>query len=132
MPNPIGLTMPIARTTSSLGVLAFSTTEIQATYYNLKSLLLTNWGERPEHYFLGCNLIEFFFAPITAETQETIIERIQQQVANWIPYVNLDTLDVSIGQPENQAIYIKIAFSVKGRQDLNSVLEVAVTPAAGA
>ena len=132
MPNPIGLTMPIARTTSSLGVLAFSTTEIQATYYNLKSLLLTNWGERPEHFFLGCNLLEFFFNPITNETQEAIIDRIQSQVSNWLPYVNLDTLNVNFGDPEGQAIYIQISFSVKGRQDLNSVLEVVVTPPAGA
>jgi len=128
MPNPIGLTMPIARTTSSLGVLAFSTTEIQATYFNLKSLILTNWGERPEHFFLGCNLIEYLFGPSNDETRVAIQERIQTQVAQWLPYVSLDTLDVTLGDPEGQAIYIRIAFSIKGRMDLSSLLEVTVTP----
>ena len=81
---PIGLTMPLARSTGSAGYFASSDTEIQATYYNLKALLLTNWGERPNHFYLGCNLGEFLFAQQTQETKELISQRIEAQVpVSW-------------------------------------------------
>src|SRR5512137_1047011 len=94
MPSPIGLTMPFARTSSSLGYLAYSTTEIQATLYNLKSLVLTNWGERPNHFYMGCNLIEFIFAQASEETIDKIVARITSQVDNWLPYVQLNDVQV--------------------------------------
>lgn len=128
MPTPIGLTMPFARTTSSLGYLAFSTKEIEATYYNLRSLLLTNWGERPNHFFLGANLIEFVFAPANQETKDKVQARIISQVESWLPYVLLNNVNVEISDQDPHRIMIQVDFGIKGRQDLNSVLEVAIEP----
>ena len=75
MPVPIGLTMPLAATSGAQGALAFSVTPQQATLYNMKSLIMTNWGERPAHFYLGCNLIEFLFGPLDAEVVERVIGR---------------------------------------------------------
>ena len=126
---PIGLTMPLAKSSSSMGFLASSDTEIQATYYNLKALLLTNWGERPNHFHLGCNLGEFLFAQQSHETKERIIQRIEAQVSEWLPYVTLENIDVSYTQEHK--IVIKITFSARGRQDMSSVVEVTVFPQGG-
>lgn len=118
--------MPIARTTSSLGVLESTTTEVQASYFNLKSLVLTNWGERPNHFYLGCNLIEFLFAPNDAETQDNIVQRIEGQVAQWLPYIILNDVSVEGPDQDGHKIEITIDFSLRGRQDFSSVLEVTI------
>lgn len=129
---PIGLTMPFAQTTSSLGFLAFSTKETEATVHNMKSLVLTNWGERPGHYYLGCNLVEFLFQQIDDETHDKIIQRIENQVANWLPYVNISEIKVDFVGQEGHGIRVQIKFSIRGRQDLSSVLDVTVGQTAGA
>lgn len=123
---PIGLTMPFAQTTSSLGFLAFTTTEIDATLQNLKSLVLTNWGERPNHYYLGCNLIEFLFAQVGPETEDQVVQRIQEQVSQWLPYVVLDNVSVELGGSDGHQLSARIEFHLRDRQDMSSVLEVAV------
>lgn len=118
--------MPFAQTTSSLGYLAFSTKDTEATLYNMKSLVLTNWGERPGHYYLGCNIIEFLFAQVDEETKDKISQRIYSQVASWLPYVNIDKLDINFVGEGGHGIQIIINFSIKGRQDLSSTLDVTV------
>ncbi len=122
----IGLTMPLARSTGTVGFLASTDTEIQATFSNLRALLLTNWGERPNHFFLGCNLGEFVFAPQSQETQELIVQRIETQVADFLPYVSLDRVDVSFN--DDHRIIIKISFSLRDRINLSNTLEVVVFP----
>lgn len=124
--------MPLAQTTSSLGYLAFSTKDTEATLYNMKSLVLTNWGERPGHYFLGCNLIEYLFQQMTDETHDKIIQRIESQVASWLPYVNIEDLQVSFVGQDLHGIRIQIVFNIKGQQDLNSVLDVTIAAPGGA
>ena len=117
--------MPFARDAASLGALASSTTSIQATLYNLKSLVLTNWGERPNHFYLGCNLIEFVFAPNDGETHDRIVGRIEEQVSQWLPYVLLGEIGTSIAN-DGHSIRVSVPFSIRGQQDLGSVLEVSV------
>ena len=122
----IGLTMPFARSTGSVGYLASTETDLDATYNNLKALLLTNWGERPNHFYLGCNLGEFLFQPGTDETREQIVQRIETQVSQYLPYVSLDRVDVTFDG--DHGFVIKISFSLRGRINLSSVLEVVVFP----
>jgi len=120
--------MPFARTSSSLGYLDFSTTEIKATLYNLKSLVLTNWGERPNHFYMGCNLIEFIFAPATDDTIDKIVARINSQVDNWLPYVLINDVQIAFAEPDGHGMQISIDFGLKNRQDLNAVLEITIEP----
>lgn len=126
---PIGLTLPFARSSSSLGFLASSNTELEATYYNLRSLLLTDWGERPNHLRLGCNLTEFLFQPNDDDTAENVRERVMSQVGQWLPYVRLNSVGVT--RPADHRLSLKVDFSINGRQDLNSVIEVTVEQPGG-
>jgi phage baseplate assembly protein W len=121
--------MPLAQSTGSMGYLASTETDIQATYHNLKALLLTNWGERPTHFYLGCNLSEFLFAQQSPETQELIVQRIETQVGEWLPYVILNGVNILFN--DDHRITIKISFSLKDRINVNSILEVAVFPSGG-
>ena len=121
--------MPLARSTGSVGFFASTDTDVKATYYNLKALLLTNWGERPNHFYLGCNLGEFLFAQQTDETRENIIQRIETQVNEYLPYVVVDDINVSF--EEDHGIIIRVSFSMKNRLNLSSTIEVAVFPSGG-
>jgi phage baseplate assembly protein W len=123
---PIGLTFPLAKNSGSLGYLAFSSTEKEAVSYNLKSLVLTNWGERPCHFYLGCNLREFIFGQLSEDTIEQVQERIESQVAMWLPYVSLKNVDIKFPSEIPNGMRIVIQYSLKGRQDLGSVLEIDV------
>ena len=98
----------------------------------MKSLVLTNWGERPGHFYLGCNLVEYLFQQMDEETHDRIVQRIESQVAEWLPYVNINSLKVTLGSQKGHGIRVQISFSIKGRQDLSSTLDVTVEQPVGA
>lgn len=124
----IGLTLPFMKSTDSVGYLASSKSELEATKYNLMSLVLTDWGERVDQFYMGCNLIEFLFEQDSQETHALITDRIRTQAGTWLPYVSIDSVDiVSV----NERMHITIKFSLSGRTDLNDTLEVSVAQNGG-
>lgn len=122
---PIGFQLPFSVATGSVGYFQPTESPIQAADQNIKSLLLTNWGERPMHYFLGCNFKEFNFENIhPTELRERITDRVVSQVEQWLPYVTVDelsvkTIDDDPSIPDN-AIKIAIKFHIGSRVDLSS------------
>ena len=52
----IGFSFPFQVATGSLGYFSVTEDELSAVDANLKSLLLTNWGERVMHFEFGGNL----------------------------------------------------------------------------
>ena len=128
---PIGFTLPFIRTSGSIGLFETTENELDAARQNLKSLLLTNWGERPMHFHFGCNFIEFLFETRRSDDfRSAIADRIVDQVGKWLPYlrlVNLNVLfqadDASI--PEN-GIGIQMQYVMVSRPDvLQSLFHVA-------
>lgn len=130
---PIGLTLPFAQTTGSVGFFEFTSDEFSAIRQNLKSLLVTNWGERVMHYNFGCNLREFLFEPIrNGSLKERIADRIISQVATWIPFVSIEELNVIFSDEDQslpeQSIGLRIVFKIVSRPDFSSLFEFVVTP----
>lgn len=128
----IGFTLPFARSTGSLGYLQTTATELEATAHNLRSLILTNWGERVTHYNLGCNLREFIFDPRTLELKEKIADRLLSQVAAWLPFVSIDDLQILFDKeapsvPKN-GILIRIKFSLLQNPGNQMTLNLPVSP----
>jgi phage baseplate assembly protein W len=114
---PIGLTIPFAQATGSLGFLAFTDDEVEATKQNIRSLLLTNWGERPMHFHLGCNFIEFLFEPMKNEVlRQKMSDRVIDQLQKWLPFVQLKELTITFHEddariPEN-GVGVNMKFSL--------------------
>lgn len=121
----IGLTLPFARSTGSLGYLEYTSTELSAVKQNITSLLVTNWGERVMNYYFGCNLIEFIFSSAkNSELKQRMADRILEQVEKWLPFVNIDSLNVIFPEddesgsvPEN-GVMVTMVFSLSNRPDL--------------
>jgi phage baseplate assembly protein W len=129
---PIGLTLPFARATGSVGHLDFTSDELSAVKENLKSLLVTNWGERVMHFNFGCNLIEFLFENDKGpELKERIADRIISQVSTWMPFVGVDELNILFPEEDDSlpehAIGIRISFRLLNRPDFTSILNFAVS-----
>jgi len=122
---PIGLTMPFSKNSGTPGFLGYSVTEVEATYYNVKALLLTNWGERPNHYLMGCNFTEFLFAPKSEEVKYDIVQRIESQIKEWLPYVAISSIGVTFD--EANKIFIEVNFFINNRTDVSSKVSVTVS-----
>jgi phage baseplate assembly protein W len=124
----LGYTFPFARSTGSVGYFETTNDELSAVRENLKSLIFTNWGERVMHYTFGCNLKEFLFENISDnELKGRIADRIQSQVAQWLPFVIVDELFIFFNSDDGSilpnGIKIRIRFKLESRPDLFETLD---------
>lgn len=130
---PIGFTFPFAQSTGSVGYFETTATELGAIKENIKSLLLTNWGERVMHYYFGCNLREFIFTNLSSpDLKAQIASRIMDQVQKWLPYLVIDTLMITLSQDDptipDHSIAVTIGFKLTGRPDASDLVSVVATP----
>lgn len=129
----IGFTLPFAQSSGSLGYFEMTNDELSAVKENIKSILVTNWGERVMRYNFGCNLIEFLFERDRSdELRQRIADRISSQITLWLPFVFMQELNVifpedSAAIPQN-AIGIRIKFVLTGRPDLSAVVDMQLAP----
>lgn len=85
----ISISFPFALATGSVGYLESNENVVDAIRSNVRSMLLTNWGERPMHFDFGCNFREFLFEPQTTSLKVSIATRVQSQLAKWMPFLRL-------------------------------------------
>lgn len=122
----VGLTIPFTRSTGSLGLFTATVTDLSAAKEDLKSLLLTNWGERPMHFDLGCNFREFLFSPIVSgETEVLVEERIRSQVSKWLPFLVVN--DVRVTFPSDNTVRAAMSFYLISKPDSVERLSVEAT-----
>lgn len=127
----IGFALPFSKSTGSLGFFESTDEETEAVKQNLKSLLLTNWGERVIHYQFGCNLKQFLFENLSSdELKSQIADRIISQVDQWLPFVTIDKLNILFNEDDStipeHAISLRIEFRLSGKQDTTSKLDLVV------
>lgn len=128
----IGLTIPFQQSTGSIGYFRVTQDEFEAIKNNLHSLLTTNWGERVLHYNFGCNLREFIFEPKRGEELKIrIADRINSQVALWMPFIKLDELNILFTEdsgkiPEN-GIGVQMAYRLLRKPEFQQVEGFVIT-----
>lgn len=97
---PIGFNFPFQPTTGSLGYIEVTDDVASAIVANVRSLLLTNWGERVMHVDFGCNLREFLFQPKSKSLRSRIAERVKNQLSKWMPYLTLTGLFLTFSEED--------------------------------
>lgn len=119
----IGFKFPFIKSSGSLGYFELTTDELSAVKQNLRVILSTNWGERVNHYYFGCNLREFLFDNI--QSDDKIKDRIISQINTWLPFVILKKIEVFFGKNNDfsDIIKIKLEFALNSRPDLTSQIE---------
>jgi len=107
-------TLPFQLATSSNGYFEVTETVLDSVVSNARSLLVTNWGERPMNYYFGCNLRQFLFEQKTDGLRHSIADRISEQFARWFPFLAIDELNVLFSSDETalgeNAMAIRITF----------------------
>ena len=127
MPDPIdmdddiqvGVTLPLQ--SGQQGFFDQSNTTLQAAKSNVKNLLLTMKGERPMQPEFGSDLFSVLFEPIVdgGEIEEKCTIAIEDAVKTWLPYLNIDSIDITgTDEDTDRNIYrISLVFSIKADPD---------------
>ena len=117
----IGIDLPIRRSddTTGHGYFASTLTSLKAVKNNVRSLLLTERGERLFQPGLGISLKKLVFEPVN----DGLIDMMKTEIADtfdmWMPFINIEKLDVSTisggddGELMGNTIKINLTFSMK-------------------
>ena len=97
---PIGVTYPFALSTGSLGYLEPTSDVVEALRSNVRSLLVTNHGERVMHADFGANLREFLFEPKGNSLRAAVANRIQSQMSKWLPFLSVVGLFIQFSEDD--------------------------------
>ena len=111
MAQGIGVKLPIQL--GSTGHFAQTFTTIDNAKSNLINLLLTRRGERPMQPLFGVELPNF--EQNIQDLEGVIQQKIQQAIDFWLPYINIETIDVN-RDPEIidiNRIEIQLTFSIQ-------------------
>lgn len=82
---------------------------------NLKTLLLTNIGERYMLPTFGSKLLSILFQPNVDELKPQIVDILVSTVNTWLPYINIDDIVIKTGnelESQDNTVSIKLSYSV--------------------
>ena len=91
------------------GVFNLSYSTEEQAISNLKNLLLTRKGERYMQPSFGTDIYDFIFSQNTAETVDTLVQSIQEDINFWLPYIVVKSLQ---SYQENNELQLRLEFSV--------------------
>jgi len=118
----VGLSMPLGRQPNGDGFFASTKTTIDAVKEDIKLLLLTQQGERLFQPLLGMNIRRFLFEQITENTVIEIENDIVSTFSRWLPFVQLNDINIDISDQDRNKIKIDIKFNIANApNDLQSV-----------
>ena len=102
---------------------ALNKTYLEVVQQNFKHLLLTIPGERVMMPDFGVGLAAYLWQPNTQMVYADITNRISEQVAAYMSFINVDSVNFSVPEDELNSVYIRVRYTVKplGIQDLVSV-----------
>jgi len=109
-----GITLPVRLGETGYFEQAFQSFEQAKS--NLRNLLLTKRGERIMQPDFGTGLEELLFEPMTSndEFEERLQDTITDSVNFWLPYINIDEIEVEMTDEMKDAhlAKMKILFTV--------------------
>jgi len=108
----IGIDLPIGK--SNDGIFFKQTfTTLSAAKANIKNLILTMRGERIMHPTLGTGVWNSIMEPMQGtDFEHEISATIRENVAIWLPYINLSKLNVKANY-DNNSVEISMNISLK-------------------
>mgnify|MGYP001414594527 CR=1 FL=1 len=117
----IGVTLPFVRDNKT-GWFDQSFTTLEAAKSNLRNLLLTMKGERLMQPNFGTDLMKLVFEQDDGTLVDRIRETIIDAVEFWLPYLNLNTIEVNDTVETDDMNFnrfnIKLVFSIKNVPDV--------------
>ena len=117
----VGITLPIQR--GADGYFAQSFRTFDQVRSNLKNLLLTKKGERILQPEFGSGLHDLLFNPATDKFEEDLESTINGAVAQWLPYVIVEDINIDISKEmtDNNQAKVSLKFKQEGDQTLDTL-----------
>jgi len=109
------------------GFESFSDAETkEAIKQNLKMLLLTSPGEYVMDSNFGVGLYNYLFEQQGTAAIDNIKPSIYKQVANYMPYVQIQQLDLDFGSIDNNAMRVRIKYKTS-QSEINEEFNLVVS-----
>tara|TARA_R100000005_G_C4939821_1_gene164845 strand:+ start:11 stop:460 length:450 start_codon:yes stop_codon:yes gene_type:complete len=119
----IGINVPVTKSDlSNDGYFDNSYTTYDAIKTDLVNLLNTEKGERLMQPNLGLNLKQFLFNPLDESSQRMMQDEITNSVKFWLPYVNIQKMDVFYDEDSMNSFKIKLNFTIGS--DVNNLQSI--------
>lgn len=101
----------------------FSTnkTILETIKQDLKMLLLTNQGERMMNPDYGVGLKKILFEQKTEQTFNSIKSRINNQIKQYMSFVNIENLEIQEIPDSENAIYIKLYYNIPSLKTIDQL-----------
>ena len=106
----IAVQLPVA--VSDTDGIATTKTIVETLKQNLKTLILTNPGERVMEPGFGVGLEKFLFERFTESTYASIQEAIVEQVKIYMPQIAIKNFEVSTDQIDNYQLHVLIEYVI--------------------
>ena len=98
------------------GLEDMTVTVLEAVKNNIRTLLLTELGERVMQPTLGVKLRKYLFEPYTEDIKMSIKNNIIDTFSFWLPFINVSQLDITMSEStsnvENNKLKIFVKFSL--------------------
>ena len=107
--NYIGLSLPIKKGENT--DFSMTKTSLEQSKFNLRNLLLTDLGERVGQPTFGTRLKELVFENIDEELPSRIEEEVRRAVTNWLPYINIISIETLTDDADNSMIVVRVKYS---------------------
>ena len=119
----VGIKLPFGRQPgSSKGYFATTDTTLDAVKQDVRLLLMTQRGERLFQPTLGMNIRRFLFEQVTENTVVEIENDIVDTFERWLPFVQLNDINIDITDQDKNTIKINVKFAIANApNDLQSV-----------
>jgi|TARA_R110000765_G_scaffold404201_1_gene500390 phage baseplate assembly protein W len=106
----IGVSLPLGH--GNEGFFAKTKTTLDQARHNIRNLLLTIKGERLGNPTFGSNLYRVLFEPDDGNIASSIEEAIREAMGEWLPYINIKSIDVTTSGELQNAVNVRIDFTI--------------------
>tara|TARA_R110000796_G_scaffold18688_11_gene56544 strand:- start:1859 stop:2371 length:513 start_codon:yes stop_codon:yes gene_type:complete len=106
----IGVSLPLGH--GNEGFFAKTKTTLDQARHNIRNLLLTIKGERLGNPTFGSNLYRVLFEPDDGNIASSVEEAIREAMGEWLPYINIKSIDVTTSGELQNAVNVRIDFTI--------------------
>ena len=106
----IGLELPLTHTQN--GYFNRTKTALEQAKSNIKSLLLTNKGERLGNPTFGSNLISVLFGHENTDVESRIEEEIRAAMDEWLPFINIVSIESTFSDINRNVVNVDLRFTL--------------------
>ena len=106
----IGCELPMTYTSN--GFFNRTKTALEQAKSNIKSLLLTNKGERLGNPTFGTNLLSVVFTQENTDLESRVEEEIRASMGEWLPFINIVNIETNFSDDNMSTAIVNLRFSL--------------------